>query len=110
MLLGTPGLRRLVTLTGPGGVRGLYTASGGRCFAVCGQTLYEVFSGGTQAARGTMTSNTGPVSMADNGVELIIVDGTTAGYLLTLGTNAYAAISATGFYGANRVAFFDGYF
>jgi hypothetical protein len=110
MLLGTPGLRRFCTLSAPGGLRGLYTASGGRCFAVCGQTLYELFAGGTALARGTLTSSTGVVSMADNGLQLLLVDGTPAGWLLTLATNAYAPIVSDAFYGADRVAFCDGYF
>lgn len=110
MLLGTPGLALFCTLPAAGGVRGVYTASNGRCFAVCGNTLYELFAGNTFLARGTLTSSSGPVSLADNGVQLILVDGTAAGYLLTLSTNAYAAISSAAFYGADRVAFFDGYF
>jgi hypothetical protein len=117
MLLGTPGLRRFTTLPGPGGIRGLWTASrslyaspGGRAFAVCGPTLYEVFANGTYAERGTLASTSGPVSMADNGVELVVVDGTDKGSLLTLATNAFAPITASGFAGASRVAFVDGYF
>jgi hypothetical protein len=110
MLLGTPGLSRWCTLPAAGGVRGLYTASGGRCFAVCGQTLYELLVSGTSVARGTLVSTSGVVSMADNGRQLLLVDGTAAGYLLTFLTNAYAAISSAAFYGADRVAFFDGYF
>ena len=39
MLLGTPGLTRFCTFA-TAGVRGLYTASGGRCFAVSGNTLW----------------------------------------------------------------------
>jgi lysozyme len=46
-LYGTPGLSRFCTLPAAGGVRGLVTASGGRCFAVCGAALYELFAGGT---------------------------------------------------------------
>jgi hypothetical protein len=73
-------------------------------------TLYELGSDGTATARGTLLSASGVVAMADNGVELILVDGTTAGYLLTLSTNVFAPIVSAAFYGADRVAFFDGYF
>src|SRR6266446_5726898 len=108
-LYGTPGLLLFATLsTGP--VRGLYTASNGRCFAVSGTHLYELASDGTATVRGALVTATGVVSMADNGLELIVVDGTTAGYLLTLSTNAYTAITDDAFFGADRVAFFDGYF
>lgn len=109
-LYGTPGLARFCTLPALGGVRGLYTAAGGRCFAVCADTLYELFAGGSFLARGRLTSTSGVVSMADNGLQLIVVDGTTAGYLFVFATNAYTAIASASFYGADRVAFFDGYF
>jgi hypothetical protein len=109
MLVGTPGLRRLVTLPTPG-VRGLLTASNGRCFAVSGTGFYELLAGGTAVLRGALLSTTGPVSMSDNGLQLIIVDGTAAGYLFTFSTNAYAPIVSDAFYGATRVAFFDQYF
>ncbi len=108
MLLGTPGLLLFCTLAG-GSVRGLYTTSGGRCFAVCGTVLAELHSDGTTTPRGDLVSASGPVSMADNGLELLVVDGTAAGYVLTLATNAYAAITDDAFYGADRVAYFDGY-
>ncbi len=110
VLLGTPGLSLFATLPAAGGVRGLYTASGGRCFAVGGGTLYELLAGGTATARGTLASTSGVVSMADNGLQLLVVDGTAGGYVLTLGTHAYAAIVSANFYGADRVAYFDGYF
>ena len=109
MLVGSPGLILFSTLPG-GNVRGLYTASNGRCFAVGGAHLYEVASDGTATARGSLASASGPVSMSDNGLEIIVVDGTAAGALLTLSTNAYAAITDDAFFGADRVAFFDGYF
>src|SRR5712671_1455644 len=106
MLIGTPGLSLFATLPSAG-VRGLYTASGGRCFAVGGAHLYELHSDGTATARGTLASASGPVALADNGPHLIVVDGTTAGYLLNLTTNIYAPIVSDAFYGADRVAFFD---
>jgi hypothetical protein len=108
MLLGTPGLLLFATLPSAG-VRGLYTASGGRCFAVAGTHLYELAQGGTATARGTLASGSGCVAMTDNGVQLLVVDGTSAGYVLTLATNAYAAIVSAAFSGADRVAHFDGY-
>ena len=110
MLLGTPGLTLFATLAAAGGVRALSAASGGRCFAVCGATLYELFAGGTSLERGTLPTTSGVVSLADNGLQLLLVDGTTYGAILTLATNVYAAIASPNFYGADRVAYFDGYF
>ena len=50
-LIGTPGLRLWTTLTDRP-VRGLYTASGSRVFAVGGHTFYELFPNQTSLARG----------------------------------------------------------
>ena len=110
-LSSVPGLRRYAVLPGPGGGRGLYTASGGRAFAVMGRTLYEVFAGGTSLERGTLASSTGHVSMADNGVDLVVVDGQPqGGWSLRLADNTWRAITHAGFYGATQVHFFDGFF
>lgn len=83
----------------------------GRAFAVAGYGLYEVFSNGSYVLRGTMLTNAGIVSIANNGFQLCIVDGTiTGGYILTLATNAFAQITNPYFLGANTVCFIDGYF
>src|SRR5215472_6242465 len=130
VLYGTPGYRRWCVLPGPGGVRGLYTTSRGRSFAVVAERVYELFSGGTYLMRGTLTvppsvqpsSQTGPVSMADDGIYLVIVDGQpNGGWTLKLAptttdgtTGQWQAIhdspASAGFTGARRVDFFDGVF
>lgn len=109
-LYGTPGLRRWCVLPA-GGCRGLYTASSGRAFAVAGSECYELFAGGTFVARGTLaTSSVGTVSMRDNGVQLVVVDGTpTGGWVLTFATNAWVQITDPDFYGADRVDFLAGW-
>src|SRR5215831_16881197 len=118
-LYGTPGYRRYCVLPGAGGVRRLYTAARGRCFAVQEERLYELFAGGTFLQRGTLTlpparqpsSMTGPVSMSDNGGELVVVDGQhMGGWSLRLSDNLWRPITGAGFVGANRVDFFDGFF
>lgn len=111
-LYGTPGLRRVAFLPASGGCRGLYTASGGRAFAVVGGTLYELFAGGTWQERGAITtSSSGTISMADNGIDLVLVDGTpTGGWALRLADNVWRQITVAGFVGATVVAFFGGYF
>lgn len=56
---------------------------------------------------------TTPVNMSDNGLVLIIVDGTPNGYVLDLSTNNFAAIPATPqgpFYGADKVDYIDTFF
>lgn len=106
-MYGTPGLVRFAETTAGEG-RGLYSAMG-RLFAVVGDTLYEVASDGTPTNRGTLESATGAVSIADNGLHVVVVDGT-KGYKFTLGTNAFETISDVDWPAANRISFVDGYF
>ena len=73
-----PGLKQEVANPSAAIGKGMYTASNGRCFEVCGTTLYEVTSSSgvlSLTSRGTVTS--GDVHrMTDNGLELMIVNGT----------------------------------
>lgn len=107
-LLGTPGLSLFCNL-GDAPTRGMWRASNGRVFVVTGTKLSEIFSNGTSTERGTLNSLTGQVSMADNGFELVIVDGPD-GYAFTFETNNFAEIVDENFYGADMVGFIDGYF
>ena len=92
-LIHTPGLLKIATLT-PGPGRGLYTAGNGRLFAVSGNKFYEVTL--TVATEyGTLSTSTGQVCMADNGIDLLIVDGL-KGYVFTLATNTFAEITEIG--------------
>jgi hypothetical protein len=56
-LYGCPGLRRFGTLAGDGPVRGLYTLTNGRCFAVRGNGFFEVYASGESRQWGTLMSN-----------------------------------------------------
>lgn len=110
-LVSTPGLTLKVTLpTGP--VRGQWTASNGTLYAVGGQFLYSISSAWAATQLGQLNSSTGAVGMADNGIQLVIVDGTgaTGGYSLTLSNNTFAQITDPNFLGADQVTFQDGYF
>jgi len=108
-LVPTPGLTLLVTLpTSP--VRAVYTATNGQLFAVGGNKFYSIDSSFVATDRGTLGTVTGQVSMADNGIQIAIVDGSATGYTWTLGSNTFAAITDTDFPGANQVTFQDGYF
>lgn len=108
----TPGLRTLCTLpTMP--VRGIHTCTSGQVYAVGGSTVYAISPTWVATALGTITDSlTTPVSMADNGLQLVIVDGTTGGWTVTLASNALAPIvDSTGtFVGADRVDYLDTFF
>jgi hypothetical protein len=110
----TPGLTLLASPT-PGAGRGLYVASSGDLYAVVGSSLYYVDPTFAHNLLGTLTYSEAlpvtPVSMADNGVVLVLVDGSPAGYSVTLSGRSWnGAISDPAFYGADRVDFVDTYF
>src|SRR5205814_7971637 len=83
--------------------------TGGRAFVVAGASLYEVSSSWTATLLGSLLTSSGAVDMAYGLSQLAIVDGP-YGYVLTLSTNAFAQITAAGFYGSTRVGFLDNYF
>lgn len=107
-LVPSPGLKLLLTLP-QSPLRGLWRGSNELLYAVAGNALYLVSSTFTYTALGTLLTATGPVSMADNGLQLVVVDGPN-GYQLTLSNNTFAQILDANFFGANQVAFQDGYF
>lgn len=107
MLIGTPGLRLLLD-TGLI-IRSLYTASNGSLYAVCGNTLYSISTSWVKTSLGTLTTNTGLVSIADNGVQMMIVDGSN-GYILTFSTSVFAQVTDIDMPQSTSVKFLDGYF
>ncbi len=111
-LVRTPGLRLLLTLA-KNPIRGVYCASNGELYAVGGDKLYSISDAWVATEVGTMadpaTVGTGPVSMADNGTTLVVVDGT-YGYTWNMSTDVFATITDPEFLGADQVTFQDGYF
>jgi hypothetical protein len=81
----------------------------GRLFAVVGDTLYEISSAGVATSRGTLSTSSGTVSMADNGLMVAIVDGL-EGYRFTLATDLFETIVDPDWPRADVIAFQDGYF
>lgn len=110
-LIGTPGLKEFANL-GPRVAQGMYEANG-RCFAVCGGRVFEVFADGTSVQIGSPLAGVQPVSMANNPFQLIIVNG--PGYIVNLkGPPTLTQIpwsdATTGFTLASTVTFQDSYF
>lgn len=109
-LVGTPGLSLLASI-GSGPIRGKYWSSTGVYYVVSGNTLYSVDSSWAATSVGTLGTSTGPVSMADNGVSMFLVDGSTQGYHVTMASASFTTVtSSDNFLGADQVAFLDGYF
>lgn len=108
-LFGTPGLSLLATI-GTGPVRALHKIATGDLIAVSGAQVYRITSGAVATLLGTIGTTTGPVSIADNGTQAVIVDGSASGYQISLPGYAMTPIVSTAFYGADNVYFLDGRF
>jgi len=115
VLLGTPGLKYFTGISLPAGMgirgNGMYTTHADvvdRCFIAAGNQLWEVNQYAYLTQRGSFATSGGPVSIADNGQYLVIVDGP-YGYYLNLQTNQFAQILDPSFLGADRVQTIDHY-
>ncbi len=104
----TPGLKLRAVAPNNAPERGRYTASNGSMYAVHGSTLYAVSANNVFTVVGVI-SGINQVSMVDNGTTMIVVNGP-AGYRVSINTNHFEIINDEGFYGADVVAFVDGYF
>lgn len=106
----TPGLVLLSSPPAAAPARGAYRASNGNAFLVVGNTLYLVSAAGIWTTVGVLATSTGQVSMVDNGDDLLLVDGTAAGYTCLIDGSGFAAVTDPNFYGATRVDILDGFF
>lgn len=103
----TPGLTLLATLPVPAPGRGMYRASNGSLYYAAGATLYSVAPNWALTALGPIAASNTIVSMSDNGVTLVAVDGSPNGYQVTLGTNGLSPITDPNFLGSVRCDFMD---
>jgi len=108
-----PGLDPLFQV-GTGPIRGLFRASNERGYVVSGTGLYLINPGNAVVGLGNIGTSSGPVSMADNGTNLLLVDGSATGYFTTLGNTDFNTVGATQnpdgtFTGANFTFYVDTY-
>jgi hypothetical protein len=101
-----PGLRLLATL-GTGPIRGLWQY-GNYGYAVSGGTFYKIDTNWNAVVIGAV-GGSGPVSFADNGIQLFIAANPN-GYIYNAATNVYGQITDPDFPGAVTVSYLDGYF
>lgn len=106
--IGTPGLNEFAIL-GAEPIRVNYTASTGRMFTISGSVLWEITGQDLGNPKGSLLTDHGLVSIADNGLILFIVDGPN-GYTFNLSTGDFERILDEDFHGGDTVAFQDGYF
>jgi hypothetical protein len=102
-VFGHPGIISWATC-GVGPVRGAHKMASTPYF-VSGTRLYSVSSTGVATDLGGSISGTGPVSMDDNGSQLVITNGTN-GYLYST-TLGFTLITDADFNAADTVQFFD---
>jgi hypothetical protein len=107
-LVGAPGLKLFATV-GLGPHRGSWFSSKGVQYIVSKNKFYSVASDGTATELGTLATSSGQVSMADNSLQLVIVDGPN-GYVWDLTALTFTQISDPNWLGADMVAYQDGYF
>jgi hypothetical protein len=108
-LMPTPGLRAFSAVTSEGECRGLYAASNGNLYTVCYNGLYHIKENGSRKHIGTLYTTSGTVTFADNGIEMVIADGS-IGYLLRFDDNSFSVITSAGYPGGSHVIFTSGFF
>lgn len=106
----TPGLTLLSSPPVAGISRGNYRASNGDFYRVVGPNIYFVNTSWVHTLVGTMANLTSIVSFADNSLAIIIVDGSTAGYVIDMKTRQFGTITSVNFYGADKVDYLDTFF
>lgn len=108
----TPGLTAVTVAANGVGWRGLYRANNGVLYGVCGNYVYRINANYQLTQVGVLSGlRTNPVSMVDNGTTLVLVDGSSAGYLIDLVNDAFSVLTdSTGtFTGSNRVGYIDSF-
>lgn len=104
---GTPGLTLFADL-GATPFRCLQSL-GDYVYGVHRGTFYQITNAGVATAKGTLLTTTGRCGIENNGLQVMVVDGT-YGYTYTVATDTFARITDADFPGADTVAFNDGYF
>jgi len=106
-----PGLKFQQTI-GTGPIRGLWAhqTQGTDFYVVSGNGVYKLTSlTGAPTLLGTIAPGTTPVSIADNGDQIIFVTNPEA-YVYTESTNTFVQVTDPDFPGAVTVGYLDGYF
>ncbi len=106
----TPGLEQLGEVLTAAGWRAQYTASNGALYGVCGPDVIYIDPLWEQTVIGQIADSLSRPSFSDNGLAIVIVDGSPDGYTIEMSTNTFGQIADPAFYGADKVDFLDGYF
>ncbi len=109
-LYGTPGLEAIVYFVSRLGypIRGMYSL-GDYLYVVTINSVWRFASDWSYTYLGALTTYSNNMSMADNGLQIMMVDGVT-GYIITVATGALSTITDPDFPVSTSVTFQDGYF
>ncbi len=91
---GTPGLDLFVNFSGGPARGGIEFPNTPVAYVVHGSTLWELNNAGTPTSRGTLNTSSGRVSLAHNGVQVMITDGTD-GYIYDTVTTNFSVIGGS---------------
>jgi hypothetical protein len=103
----TPGLELFANF-GAAPIRGMFE-SDGSIYVAQQNKLYRLLNDGTYTAIGTLFTTSGRVDFADNGTQLMLVDGT-SGYIFNRGSLTFSWIEELEDYEVKTVTFFNGRF
>lgn len=116
-LMNTPGLKKFLQINNAGEydeIRAVFVDSKDRLFVVCGSAFIQIsydefYNDYDQVIISNLETNSGPVSIAENGFQLAIVDGDNY-YLYIYEDQTFSKISPDGWLGSNTVTYFGTYF
>jgi len=103
----TPGLTLQGTPPLAGPSRCLYRTSHGELFIVVYDSVYFVDTNFGYTLVGTIAVGSTQVVMSDNGLVIVLVDGSTTGYAIDMATHAFAVINDPNFLGGTFVDYID---
>lgn len=106
----TPGLDLLLSSPTTGVSRLNYRASNGDFYRVIGANVYYVNSSWVHTLLGNVSIGTNICSMSDNGLVIILVDGTSSGYAIDMTLRTFGLITSSNFFGSNKVDYLDTFF
>lgn len=107
--IGTPGLTLWANLGVVSTIRGLKVFNAAYAVAVVNDRVFRIKTDGTFNQIGVITQGTTPVSMATNGINMMLVTGG-QGYIVDVVNLAIVQINDADFTGADTVDFCDGYY
>lgn len=110
----TPGLRKVSQAPVVGSSRTMYRSTKGKLYAAVsgavGSSIYLVSSTYEWTLLGNVPLADTPLSFADNGLAIVIVNGSSTGYAINMENDEFGTISPVNFYGATLVSVIDTYF